>query len=37
MHVSIPEVASVPVNVTVSVWLYQPFRSGERDALAPVT
>jgi hypothetical protein len=34
---SIPEVASVPANVIVSVWLYQPFLSGDRDGLAPVT
>jgi hypothetical protein len=31
---SMPEVASVPVNVTVSEWLYQPFRSGLREGVA---
>ena len=37
MHVSIPEVASLPVKPTVSAWLYQPLESGGRDGLAPVT
>ena len=32
-----PDVASVPAKVIVSVWLYQPLRSGQREALAPVT
>ena len=37
VHVSIPDVASVPAKVTVNAWLYQPFESGLRDGLEPVT
>src|SRR5581483_11071827 len=33
----IPEVASLPVYVTVTGRLYQPFRSGGRSAAAPST
>jgi hypothetical protein len=32
-----PLVASVPANATATAWLYQPFRSGTRAGLAPVT
>ena len=34
MHVSIPEVASVPLKLTVNEWLYQPFESGLREGVA---
>jgi len=34
---SIPEVASVPLKLTESPWLYQPFESGERDGVAVTT
>src|SRR4029453_14236877 len=34
---SMPDVASLPANVIVRARLYQPLRSGGRDALAPVT
>ena len=37
MQVSIPDVASVPANVTMNAWLYQPFESGLRDGVDPVT
>jgi hypothetical protein len=37
VHESIPDIASAPLKLTVSVWLYQPLWSGPRDALAPVT
>ncbi|HEU6444871.1 MAG TPA: hypothetical protein VFL61_07440 [Gaiellaceae bacterium] len=30
MHVSTPDVPSVPWNVTVTAWLNQPFASGAR-------
>ena len=31
---SMPEVASTPLKVTVSAWLYQPFASGARPGVA---
>jgi hypothetical protein len=31
MQAPMPEVESVPLALTVSAWLYQPFRSGLRD------
>ena len=34
---STPEVASLPVKVTATAWLYQPFESAARPALDPVT
>ena len=34
---SIPDMASVPENVIVNAWLYQPFESGLRDGVDPVT
>src|SRR5262249_5242375 len=34
VHESIPEVASVPAKATATGWLYQPFASGARPALA---
>ena len=37
VHVSMPDMASAPANVTVNAWLYQPFESGLRDGLDPVT
>jgi hypothetical protein len=37
VQVSIPDVASVPANATVNAWLYQPFESGARDGVDPVT
>jgi len=33
VHVSTPEVASVPEKPTKTAWLYQPFESGLRPAL----
>src|SRR5215203_6434930 len=37
VHVSTPEVASVPANVIENVWLYQAPWSGEREGVALVT
>src|ERR1700693_1127884 len=34
LQLSIPEVASVPLHVTVSAWLYQPLWSVPRSAAA---
>src|SRR5215471_12993433 len=34
VHEAIPEVASVPAKATATGWLYQPFASGARPALA---
>jgi hypothetical protein len=34
VHVSMPEVASLPEKLTVRSWLYQPFESGFRPGLA---
>ena len=32
-----PEIASVPVKLTESAWLYQPFESGAREGVAVTT
>ena len=37
VQVWIPDIASAPANVIVNAWLYQPFESGFRDGLDPVT
>jgi hypothetical protein len=37
MQAATPEVASVPVKVTGSAWLYQPFWSGPREGVADTT
>jgi hypothetical protein len=34
MQPATPEVASLPLKVTVSAWLYQPLRSAPREAVA---
>jgi hypothetical protein len=36
VHDAIPDIASVPVVVTPTAWLYQPFASGPRPAAIPV-
>src|SRR5262245_9183027 len=37
LQLAIPDVASVPLNVMPTGWLYQPFASGPRSGDPPVT
>jgi hypothetical protein len=34
VQLPMPEVASLPLNATLSAWLYQPFESGAREGTA---